>query len=235
MELLTVQQIRTGFWRWCAPHPEWKPEKGGSGGWEQMVACVYYEAPHAVVLIDPLVPPAGERGRERFFAALDGDVARLGLPVAILLGNHYHLRSTKELYERYREAPGASVWAHPTVRVDCPVTHRYFATPLNRDILVFPVAGLNPDEVAFYVREHRAIVVADAVLGAGGGMLRVAPPSWAEPGEEAQSRYREQFRGELRRLLDLPIDMVLVAHGEPVLENGHAALAAALDAPAWGE
>ena len=46
--------------------PTWKstaaaptPAKGGPGGWEQSVGCVYYEAPDHVVLIDPLAPPAG--------------------------------------------------------------------------------------------------------------------------------------------------------------------------------
>ena len=39
---------------------------------------MYYEAPDAVVLIDPLLP-AGEE--EEFLAYLDRDVERLGLPV----------------------------------------------------------------------------------------------------------------------------------------------------------
>ena len=132
--------------------------------------------------------------------------------------------------------PGASVWAHEAARVDCPVTHPLLdGGVVPGGIRAFSLTGLNPDEMAFHVPEHRAVVVADSILGAGGGKLRVAPASWAEPGEEGQSRYRARFRGELRRLADLPLDMILVSHGEPVLENGGAALAAALDAPAWGE
>lgn len=224
------------MWRWSAPHPDWKPEKGGPGGWEQRVGSLYYEAAEAVVLIDPLVPPAETSERDRFLASLDRDVTRAGRPVAILLANHYHVRSARELHERYRETPGASVWAHETGRGDGPVTHRFLeGRVLPGGLRAFSLTGLNPDEVAFYVPEHRAVVAADAILGAGGGKLRVAPASWAEAGEEGQSRYRDLLRGELRRLLDLPIDMVLVSHGESVLENGGAALAAALDAPAWGE
>ena len=45
MPMLEVKQISTGLWRWQVPHAEWKPEKGGPGGWEQIVGCVYYEPP----------------------------------------------------------------------------------------------------------------------------------------------------------------------------------------------
>jgi hypothetical protein len=59
---LELAQLAPGLWRW-----------DGS---------IYYEAPSAVVLIDPVVP-AGEE--ERFFRALDRDVERLGLPVLVVL------------------------------------------------------------------------------------------------------------------------------------------------------
>ncbi len=45
---MQVQQITPGLWRWTAWHPEWKEDVG----------CVYYEGHDAIVLIDPLVPPA---------------------------------------------------------------------------------------------------------------------------------------------------------------------------------
>ena len=78
--------------------PAWTPADGGPDGWEQEVGCVYYEAPGAVVLIDPLVPM---EDRDRFFRALDRDVERAGLPVRVLVTVDEHKRSSAELAERY--------------------------------------------------------------------------------------------------------------------------------------
>lgn len=95
--------------------------------------------------------------------------------------------------------------------------------------------ALGPDEVAFFLPEHRALVVADAMLGAGHGTLRLAPKSWAPLDEKSQAAYEAWFRSEIRSLLDLRIDLVLVSHGEPVLANGRAAIVNALAACAWGQ
>ena len=87
---MDVQPLRPGLWRWTAPHPDWLPEKDKPGGWAEYVGCVYFEPAEnkrdAVVLIDPLAPPAGTPDAERFWRALDRDVERAGVPVAILLG-----------------------------------------------------------------------------------------------------------------------------------------------------
>src|SRR5262245_41727215 len=107
-----------GLWRWTAPHPDWKPECGKPGGWQQMVGCLYYEPPAgvagagALVLIDPLAPPDGTADAETFWKALDADVARLARPVAVLLGNHYHERSAQAVMQRYRGRVNVSILAH---------------------------------------------------------------------------------------------------------------------------
>jgi hypothetical protein len=93
-----VEKITDGLWYWTSLHPAWTPADGGPDGWEQEVGCVYYEAPGAAVLFDPLVPP---EDADRFYAALDRDVARLGRPVRILLTVESHRRSSVELAERY--------------------------------------------------------------------------------------------------------------------------------------
>jgi hypothetical protein len=237
---MQVEEIRPGLWRWTAPHPEWTPEKDRPGGWGRMVGCVQYEQPGAgaLVLIDPLLPAAGSDDAGRFWSALDKDVERTGLPVAVLLANHYHERSAQAIYERYRFGNGASVWAshHSIGRVNTPLT-RVFRTDdlLPAGVVAQPIVGLADTETAFYLPPHRALVFADAVLGAGGGALRVAPASWADAGPEAAERYKREFRPSLRRLLDLEVDMVLVGHGDCALSNGRRALAEALEAPAWGD
>jgi glyoxylase-like metal-dependent hydrolase (beta-lactamase superfamily II) len=189
---MRVHEIATGLWRWTALHPGWTPADGGPDGWEQEVSCVFYEAPGAIVLVDPLVPM---EDRDRFFEALDRDVERLGRPVRVLLTVADHRRSSAELAERYGGTIG-EVPADVEVALD-----RW-------------------GERVYWIPEHRALVFGDVVLGRAGG-LRL-PRTWI--GDE---HYDEVAEG-LRPLLALPVERVLVAHGEPVLEDGYSALAAAL-------
>ena len=188
---MDVQELAPGLWRWTAPHPNWKD----GADWEQDVGCVYYEAPGATVLIDPLVPPE----RERFFEALDRDVERRGLPVSILLTVAWHARDSAELAERYSTLS---------------------ATPAT----VVPFAVSDVDETLWWLPEHRTLVAGDVLVGSARG-IAVCPESWLDGRSSPAS-----IRAVLMPLLGLPIERLLVSHGEPALENGHAALAAALTA-----
>lgn len=82
---MKVEELAAGLWRWSAV-------RDGEEVW-----CVYYEAPGATVLIDPVVPDE----RERFFDALDQDVERRGVPVVILCTDAGHEAEASELAERY--------------------------------------------------------------------------------------------------------------------------------------
>jgi glyoxylase-like metal-dependent hydrolase (beta-lactamase superfamily II) len=77
------------------------------------------------------------------------------------------------------------------------------------------------EETAYWLPAHGALVFGDAVLGAEDG-VRLCPESWLD-GTLAQ------LRDELRPLLDLPVERLLVSHGEPVLADGRAALQRALN------
>lgn len=238
MKIFDVRKIQEGLWRWNSPHPEWKPDKGGTGGWEQSVGCVYYEASGAIVLIDPLAPAEGTPEAHLFWAQLDADVARIGSPVFVLVSNRYHWRSTSTVYERYQKHPGCEVWAHEAAKAHLKghVTHWIReGRGLPAGVRPILLAAFGPDEVAFFLPQPRALVVADAVIGAGNGSLRLAPKSWAPLDETSQANYEAWFRPEIRSILDFPIEMVLVSHGEPVLSHGRAALVDALAAPAWGQ
>jgi glyoxylase-like metal-dependent hydrolase (beta-lactamase superfamily II) len=197
---MRVDEIAPGLWRWTGLHPDWTPAEGGPEGWEQEVGSVYFEAPDAVVLVDPLVPP---EDRDRFLDALDRDVDRAQRPVAIALTVEWHGRSSPELAERY----GARILAG--------------ADELPAGVVGIPVAPVK--ETLYWIENGRALVAGDVLLG--GASLRVCPDSWlsgrANPGA---------LRGLLLERLDLPIERVLTSHGEPVLDGGREALARALAA-----
>jgi hypothetical protein len=79
------------------------------------------------------------------------------------------------------------------------------------------------DEVALWLEEPRALVFGDAILGDQAGGLRLTP--WAK-----DAAGLERTRRALLKLLDLPAEIALPAHGVPVLTNAREALARALDA-----
>lgn len=218
---MQVIEIAPELWRWTGYHEEWEEEVGS----------VYCETGDGVVLIDPLVPP---EDAERFWAALDRDVGRTGEAVHVLVTVFWHTRDAAAMVERY----GARVWAprrgrRAIERRAGTVTDAYEpgeAMPGG----VQALATARAAEVVYWIPKHRALVPGDVLLGEGakgGGTrsagshgLRLCPESWLPEGKG-----HEELAASLRPLLELPVERVLVSHGEPVLEQGGRALAAALE------
>jgi glyoxylase-like metal-dependent hydrolase (beta-lactamase superfamily II) len=207
---MDAQEIAPGLWRWTAYHDEWKEDVGS----------VYLETPDEVVLIDPLIP-SDDGERERLLHSLDKDLERAGRPAAhVLTTIFWHTRSAREIAGRY----GARVWAQSRARAaiarragDVTDTFRPGA-PLPGGIEAL-VSGRST-EVVYWIPQHRTLVAGDVILGAEGGGLRFCPESWLPAG----TGHRE-LQAALRPALDLPIERVLVSHGQPVLADGRTALA----------
>ena len=233
---MDVQKLRDGLWRWLLPHPAWTPDRDRPGGWGQFVGSVYYEAPDALVLVDPLVPAEGARETAKFWKALDGDVARLALPIVVLIGSVDHGRAADRIAERYRKR-GVSVIGSRKIRenVSCRLTADLERATLPKGVEAHPVVGMSPGETAYFLRKPRALVFADAVIGAGKGKLAVAPMSWGVRTPAGKANYTRGFRRSIEVMLDLKPSMVLPSHGEPVLSAGSRALRSALASPAWGD
>ena len=75
----------------------------------------------------------------------------------------------------------------------------------------------------YWIPEAATLVPGDVLLGDESGGVRMCPESWLP-----SSTKHRNLAASLTPLLELPIERILVSHGEPVLENGRAALAAAL-------
>jgi hypothetical protein len=195
------EEIAPGLLRWTAPHPNWDPQAapGSSGDWEQNVGSVLYELPQAVAFIDPLLP---SEDRERFLRWLDDRVA--ARPVSVLTTNRWHRRDREELAERYRST----------------TTRAWNAIPAG--VAPRPLRGA--DETLFWLPAAAALVAGDRLLGDGAGGLSVCPESWLESAQVD----RAGVAVLMRPLLELPIERVVVSHGEPVLHDGRAALARAI-------
>ncbi len=209
---MDVLKIAPGLWRWTGYHEEWKEDVG----------CVYCETDDGVLLIDPLVPPEDADG---FWKALDRDVRRLKVPVHVLVTVFWHTRSAAEMVERY----DARLWAPTAGKAAVSRRAGDVTDPFSPDDRI--PGGLKAyrtaraAEVVYWIPKHSALVPGDVLLGDGTGGVRMCPESWLPA-----SKTHPDLAASLRPLLDLPIERILVSHGEPVLRGGRAALAAALNA-----
>ena len=200
---MDVQELRPGLWRWTASHPEWDH----AAHWGPEVGSVYAELPDAVVVVDPLVP--ADEQEEEFWSALDRDVERLGRPVHVLLTVHWHERSVASVLDRYH----ATLW-RPEEKGELP-------DGVQAEI----VKGSDWMEALFFLEPHRALVAGDLLVGNDDGIE--LPVAWFPKAERewAQNELKPALR---KRLSGLPVELVVVSHGKPVLEDGRAALDRAL-------
>jgi hypothetical protein len=159
------------------------------------VGSVAYEAPDAFVFVDPLVP-------DELWAPLEERVERHGQPVRVLTTVRFHRRSRHEVVRRF----GA--------------TTSKARTALPAGVETFRVAGAG--ETMIWLPGVRALVPGDRILGDGSGGLRLCPASWLRYLESGMTL--NGLRDALRPLLQLPVELVLVSHGKPVLSGGAKAL-----------
>jgi glyoxylase-like metal-dependent hydrolase (beta-lactamase superfamily II) len=206
---MDVLEISPGLWRWTGYHSEWKEDVG----------AVYCETGDGVVLIDPIVPP---EDTDRFWRALDRDVDRQGRVVHVLVTVFWHTRDSAAMVERY----GARVWAPGRARAAIarrsPVSDVFRPDErLPGGIGALPTARTG--EVVFWLPEHATLVPGDVLLGDGDGGLRLCPRSWLPAGRDEKA-----LAESLRPTLELPVQRILVSHGEPVVTNAKTALDRAL-------
>jgi glyoxylase-like metal-dependent hydrolase (beta-lactamase superfamily II) len=207
---VNVMRIGEGLWRWTGRHEEWRQEVGS----------VYVETGDGVCLVDPLVPP---EETARFWEALDRDVARSGAEVHVLVTVFWHTRHAAAMVERY----GARVWAASRGRAAVARRAGAVSDPFPTGAAlpggIVPLGTARANEVVYHLPAHRALVVGDVILGGKEGGLRLCPAGWLPAGIG-----HTELAASLEPLLDLGVEKVLVSHGEPVLENGSAALASLL-------
>jgi hypothetical protein len=193
-------EIAPGLLRWTAPYPNWQPAPAGSSGdWGPIVGSVLYEQTDVLTLIDPLLPT---QGREGFLRWLDGRVA--GRAVSILTTIRWHRRDRDALAERYKSN----------------TTRAWNAVPAG--VTPRPLRGAG--ETLYWLPAVATLVAGDRLIVTEDEGLRLCPQSWLEDVHVN----RPGLADLLAPLLELPIERVLVSHGEPALHDGRAALSRAI-------
>jgi glyoxylase-like metal-dependent hydrolase (beta-lactamase superfamily II) len=202
-----VRDVAPGLWLWRQPHPDWTPE----ADWEPLVTSTCVESGGEVALLDPLAPP--ENATEAW-GRLEARPATL---VVVLKPDHVR---DVDLFARRFGARGfgpALFWPHDVPETELEAIEPGSGLPGG---LVALYDGRGRNETPLWLPEQKALVFADALTAPGGELL-----VWATPWHE------ERALPALEALLDLPFELVIVSHGEPV--HDRAAYERALARPPW--
>jgi hypothetical protein len=201
-----ITEIVPGLWRWTAVHPEWAAgaKPGSTADWPADVGSVAYTTPDAFVVIDPLVPDNGDA----LWRWLDARAAEANGRVWAVTTIGWHRRSREEVAARYRASTSRARDKLPTG--------------------VEPIRIAGAGETMFWLPAERTLVPGDRLVGAERpGRLRLCHESWLEFLPSGMDR--RGLAAALRPLLDLPVERVLVSHGQPVLRDGREEIERAIE------
>jgi hypothetical protein len=196
-----------GLWLWPVDYEDWR--EGLDWGPTVWSTCV--ESGGEVAVLDAKAP------------ADDSDVwSRLDAkpPTLAVVLKPDHVRSVDVFVRRYG-ARAFGPWLF--WRRDIPETELEPIEPGSAlpGGLVAVYDGRGRNETPLWLPEQRALVFADGMT-APEGELRI----WATPWHE------ERVLPAFQAMLELPFELVIVSHGEPV--HDRAAFERALDLPTWG-
>jgi hypothetical protein len=196
-------ELAPGLWHWTA-----RRESIGAE-----VSSYYVEPGH--VVIDPMIPPDG---LEWFDAH--------GAPEHAVLSNRHHDRDAWRLHEAFGCAVHCIRNGLHELEGRGPVEAFEFGDELPGGIVVHEVDAICPDETALYIPRHRALACADGVVRWGtGDRLQFVPDYLMDDPEDT----KQELRAAYRRLSALDFDLLLLAHGDPVVRGGRDALRAFVD------
>jgi hypothetical protein len=200
-----VRELRPGLWHWQAPHPDWDDERW----WPELVSSYGAELGGDFVLFDPLAVP--DELRER--------------ATAVVLTAPYHARDARSL-DLPVYAPPADTWEDWVEKfgVDPDQVRGmesedldwlragegegHFHGPGPWPFGIEAYAGREDNDLILWLPSMSAIVTGDSLSGSGDGLA-------IQLGGRKHVTQADVVR-RLRPLLELPIELVLPAHGEPV-------------------
>jgi hypothetical protein len=200
-----MQEIAPGIHHWTARHPN-----------IHIRVSSYYVEP-AGLLINPMEPEDGLN----FFRGLDPQ------PQQIALTNRHHYRQS----DRFQAAFGCPVLCPK------PGLHEFeggpevgafeFGEELAPGVMAIEIGGISPDESALHIEHGEgAIAFADGLVRPpGGAPLGFVPDALMDDPARTKRALVDAYRG----LLERDFEHLLLAHGEPIVGGGPAALREFLD------
>ena len=184
------------MWHWEARHPDWTEE---AGGWGPEVSSYAIDDGVRLLFFDPLAVPA------------ELEALAAERETAIVLTCPFHRRDAVVLAERL----GVPIHVPPPDDGDeDPVPGHLFVAGDRLPVGVEAFPGMEPNDLALWVESRRALVVGDTLIDRGSGLE--FPRDWASSGAiAARGVPVDELLASLQPLLDLPVELVLPAHGAP--------------------
>jgi hypothetical protein len=200
-----MQQLRPGLWHWKTRHPEWSSD----AEWPQEVSSYALELDDGFLLFDPLSVPDELRVRATAVVLTapyhERDARRLGLPVHTPPADTWQdwvekfgvdadqvrgMESDDLAWLRAGEAEG------------------HFHGPGAWPFGIEAYAGREDNDLILWLPSVGALVTGDSLSDFGNGLdIRLGG---------RKNVTRDDVATRLRPLLDLPVELVLPAHGDPV-------------------
>jgi hypothetical protein len=199
-----MQEIAPGLWHWTTRHEHIHKE----------VSSHYLL--HERVAIDPMVPVEGLAWFEQH-----------GAPEHVLLTNRHHDRHAWQLHEAFGATVHCVAQGLQELSGRGPVEAFEFGDELPGGVIAYEVDAICPDETALHIPAHGALACADGVVRwHGGDELAFVPDQLMEDPEQTKAGLRDAY-GRLLAALDF--DILLLAHGDPVLGGAKQALRGLID------
>jgi len=199
-----MRELRPGVWHWQSPHPDWNEEQW----WPELVSSYGIALGDDFLLFDPLSVP--DELRERATAVVltapyhERDARRFSLPV------HTPPADTWEDWvEKFGVDPDRvrGMESEDLAWLRAGEGEGHFHGPGAWPFGINAYAGREDNDLILWLPSINAIVTGDSLSDFGDGLD-------IQLGGRKHVTRDDVVRG-LRPLLDLPVELVLPAHGEP--------------------
>lgn len=192
-----LREITKNLYGWSSFHSQWKIDFDSYA----------IKTPDGVVLVDPLKPSP----------AVLKKLEALGEFLAVYLTNAHHDREADWFRKQYQ----IQVYAHEKAKSDCDTKIDVLVLDgekLPGGVRAVHLPGSSASEMALYVKVGGGVVlVGDALLRQPNRGVELLPDQYLEDRKEALA--------SLRKLLELDFKVITFAHGDPITEDAHQAIA----------
>jgi glyoxylase-like metal-dependent hydrolase (beta-lactamase superfamily II) len=199
-----MRELKPGVWHWQAPHPDWSSEEL----WPELVSSYAIEVGDDLLLFDPL--SVLEELRERATAVVltapyhERDARSLGLPV-----HTPPVDTWQDWVEKFGVDPDKvrGMESDDLTWLRAGEGEGHFHDPGAWPFGIQAYAGRENNDVVLWVPSAKALVSGDSLSDFGDGLgIQMG-------GRTHQTR--DDVAAQLQPLLELPVELVLPAHGEP--------------------